>query len=203
MSKRDVTPEDFQQLLNWLGPDPQRAGEKYESIRRGLTTLFDTWQCAEPDNLADETINRVLIKVQNIAATYSGDPALYFYGTAKNVRHEHFRRLRPEPLPPNIRIAATQGNDEKERVHACLDKCLDSLTAIDRELILEYYRGEKKVKVTNRRQLGERVGVSTNALRVRIFRLRENLEKCICRCIEGPARGNKTSQTSLYMGGTH
>ena len=23
MSKRDVTPEDFQQLLNWLGPDPK------------------------------------------------------------------------------------------------------------------------------------------------------------------------------------
>ena len=112
MSKRDVTPEDFQQLLNWLGPDPQRAGEKYESIRRGLTTLFDTWQCAEPDNLADETINRVLIKVQNIAATYSGDPALYFYGTAKNVRHEHFRRLR-RTIAPQHKNCGNSGQRRK------------------------------------------------------------------------------------------
>jgi RNA polymerase sigma factor (sigma-70 family) len=203
MDKRDVSPEDFQQLLNWLGPDPQKAGEKYESIRRGLTTLFDNWHCAEPDHLADETINRVLIKVRNIAATYSGDPALYFYGTAKNVRHEHLRRPRPEPLMPDIRIAANQDNEEKERLHACLDKCLDSLSGADKELILEYYRAEKKVKIVNRRELGERVGVSSNALRVRIFRLREQLEKCICRCLEAPRRSNKLSRTSLYVGGSH
>ena len=202
MDKRDVSPDDFQQLLNWLGPDPQKAGEKYESIRRGLTTLFDNWHCAEPDHLADETINRVLIKVRNIAETYSGDPALYFYGTAKNVRHEHLRRPRPEPLVQDIRIAASQDNDDKERLHACLDKCLDSLSGVDKELILEYYRAEKKVKIANRRELGERVGVSSNALRVRIFRMREHLEKCICRCLE-PGSSNKLSRTSLYVGGSH
>lgn len=203
MNKRDLSPEDFQQLLNWLGPDPQKASEKYESIRHGLTELFDNWHCAEPDNLADETINRVLIKVRNIAATYSGDPALYFYGTAKNVRHEYLRRPRPESLPPNLRIAASQTSDDKERLHACLDKCLDSLNAADRELILEYYRGEKKSKIATRRELGERAGISTNALRVRIFRLRETVGDCVGRCLDGRKKSNKLSKTSLYMGGSH
>ena len=203
MNKRDVSPEDFQQLLNWLGPDPQQAGEKYESIRRGLTTLFDNWHCAEPDLLADETINRVIIKVRNIAANYSGDPALYFYGTAKNVRHEHLRRPRPEPLMRNIKITPTQDIDEKERLHACLDKCLDTLAAVDKDLILEYYRGERKVKIESRRQLGERVGISSNALRVRVYRLRDTLEKCIYSCLEASGRGNKISKTALYTGGSH
>src|SRR5215217_6239143 len=183
MNKRDLSPEDFEQLLNWLDPDPQRAGEKYESIRRGLTALFDNWKCLEADSLADETINRVLTKVPNIAPTYSGDPALYFYGTAKRVRYEQLRRPRPEPLMPNTKIVATP--------------------AADRELILEYYRGDKNVKITCRRQLGERAGVSSSALRVRIFRLRGTLEECISKCLNARITGNRSQKTSLYAGGPH
>jgi len=203
MNRRDLSPEDFQQLLNWLDPDPQRAGEKYESIRRGLTALFDNWKCLEADSLADETINRVLTKVPNIAPTYSGDPALYFYGTAKRVRYEQLRRPRPEPLMPNTKIVATQESDEKERLHSCLDKCLETLPAADRELILEYYRGDKNVKITCRRQLGERAGVSSNALRVRIFRLRGTLEECISKCLNARMTGNRSQKSSLYAGGPH
>jgi hypothetical protein len=36
----ELTPEMFEQLLKWLAPDADRAGEKYEQIRRGLIKIF-------------------------------------------------------------------------------------------------------------------------------------------------------------------
>lgn len=188
--KQDLSQEDFQHLLNWLGPDQQRAAEKYESIRRALTELFDNWNCTEADNLADETINRVLIKVRTVAATYSGDPALYFYGIAKKLRYEHLRRPRPVPLKSETRLIAAQEAGEKELLHACLDKCLDTLPTTDKQLILDYYRADKKSKIAARKHLGEQAGVSTNALRVRVFRLRGTLEECISGCLKRAGNGS-------------
>ena len=193
MKERDLSAEDFQQLLNWLGPDRQRAGEKYESIRRALTELFENWSCDEADNLADETINRVLSKVRSVAPTYSGDPALYFYGTAKRVRYEYLRRPRPAPLIVDIRAVSPEDVEEKEQLHACLDGCLNVMPATDREVILEYYRGDKKTKIAYRRYLGEQAGVSRNALRVRVYRLRVILEECIGKCLQKVEKGNRSA----------
>lgn len=190
MNRRNPSPEDFQRLLDWLSPDPQQAIDKYEAIRRGLVELFDGWHCVDADELAQETIDRVLSKVKTIAPTYSGDPARYFYGTAKKIRFEYGRR--PHPLPLTLDSPAEKTEEEiykKERIHACLDKCLNLLALADRELILEYYRGEKNVKIKSRKSLGQKAGVSSNALRVRMFRLRSTLEECISKCLERAENG--------------
>jgi hypothetical protein len=48
-----------------LDGDPDKAGEKYEAIRLRLAKFFD-WRGAHfPDQLADETINRVIRKVES------------------------------------------------------------------------------------------------------------------------------------------
>lgn len=190
MNRRNASPEDFQHLLNWLGPDQQQATDKYEAIRRGLVELFDNWHCVDADELADETVNRVLSKVEIIAPNYSGDPARYFFGTAKKVRYEYMRR--PHPLPLTVDKAAEKNAEEiqeKERLHACLDKCLNLLDPADKELILDYYQGEKRAKIKSRKSLGEQAGVTSNALRVRVFRLRSTLEECISRCLERWEKG--------------
>jgi RNA polymerase sigma factor (sigma-70 family) len=190
MNRRTVSSEDFQQLLDWLGPDLQQGIEKYEAIRRGLVELFDNWHCVDADELADETINRVLSKVEKIAPTYSGDPARYFYGTAKKVRYEYNRRPRPLPLTLDMPAEKTEEEIlEKERLHACLEKCLNLLIPADKQLILNYYSGEKTTKIKSRKSLGEKVGVSSNALRVRVFRLRSTLEECISNCLERSEKG--------------
>ena len=190
MNRRNPSPEDFQQLLDWLGPDQQQASDKYEAIRRGLVELFDNWNCVDADDLAQETIDRVLSKVATIAPTYSGDPARYFYGTAKKIRFEYGRRPRPLPLTLDTPAEKTEEEiQEKERVHACLDKCLNLLAPTDKELILDYYRGEKNVKIKGRKSLGEKAGVSSNALRVKVFRLRSTLEECISKCLERSEKG--------------
>ena len=46
-------------LLEWLDPNLDLAGEKYEEIRRGLIKIFGYRGCSDAEGLADETINRV------------------------------------------------------------------------------------------------------------------------------------------------
>jgi len=190
MNRPNASPEDFQKLLDWLGSDLQQAIEKYEAIRRGLVELFDNWHCLDADDLADETINRVLSKVEKIAPNYYGDPARYFFGTAKKVRFEYNRRPRPLPLTLDVPTQKSEQEvQEKERLHACLDKCLNLLAADDKELILDYYRGERNAKIKSRKSLGEKAGVSSNALRVKVFRLRSTLEECVSKCVERSEKG--------------
>ena len=96
-----LTPELFEELLGWLDPDREIAGKRYEDIRRGLIKIFvsNGRHCVE--DLADEAINRVANKLNQIKNDYEGDPCLYFYGVAKKIVHEDRRRT-PVSLPsPN------------------------------------------------------------------------------------------------------
>ena len=95
----ELTQESFNQLLAWLSPSRDQAGRKYEEIRFRLIKILTCRGCLVPEDLADETINRVAKKVPEIAATYVGDPALYFFGVANNV-HLEFLRRKPDPVPP-------------------------------------------------------------------------------------------------------
>ena len=89
--ERDWEGENFEHLLEWLDPDRERAGARYEEIRRALIKIFAGRGCAEPEDLADETLRRVCRKVRTLAPTYVGDPACYFYGVAQNVHLESLR----------------------------------------------------------------------------------------------------------------
>src|SRR6185295_5735157 len=90
----------FNDLLCWLGPDPEVAGQEYERIRRKLIMIFTCKRCDFPEDMADDTINRVAKKLPQIKSDYIGSPSRYFYGVAKNVYKEYCRRLSlPRPLP--------------------------------------------------------------------------------------------------------
>jgi hypothetical protein len=86
MSRRwTLTKESFDSLLAWLDPDREQSARKYESIRRTLIKIFTWRNVSDAEDLADETINRVAQRVNEVKPYYSGDPALYFYGVAKNL----------------------------------------------------------------------------------------------------------------------
>jgi len=79
VKKKDwlLTQEAFDNLLAWLDPDRERAGQKYEDIRFKLIRNFARRGCSIAEDLTDETINRVSRKALEIAQAYVGDPALY------------------------------------------------------------------------------------------------------------------------------
>src|SRR4051812_48482909 len=95
-----LTQDAFDALLGWLDPNRDIAGQKYEDIRRRLVKIFSCRGCAEPEDLADETINRVTTRLATIESGFVGDPGRYFYGVANKV-HLEYRRRKPAPeMPP-------------------------------------------------------------------------------------------------------
>ncbi len=174
-----LTQESFEHLLAWLGPEREEAGRRYEEVRRSLIKIFVSRGCREPEDLADETINRVVSKLSDIEGTYTGDRALYFYGVAKKLHLEYMKR-RPAPTPPP-RIEFEEEADEQG--HACLQDCLGRLTPDNRNLILQYYQEEKGAKIDNRKLLAGRLGIALNALRIRAHRIRSSLQSCVEECL--------------------
>src|ERR1044072_1599961 len=92
--------DEFDLFLSWLQPDRKEAGKEDEKIRRKLVYFFIGRRCAEPEDLADETINRVVRLVQEIGDTYVGERAPFFYRVAGYVRLELCRPSPPPPPPP-------------------------------------------------------------------------------------------------------
>src|ERR1700742_42856 len=123
----------FNDLLKWLAPDPETAGQQYEVIRQKLITLFRCRACAFPEELADETINRVIRKLSQIKSGYIGSPASYFYCVAEKSYREYLRPAPVHKLPP-----LPAANEESEDLLQRLDDALSRLCPEDRELVLSY-----------------------------------------------------------------
>jgi len=174
-----ITQAEFDELLVWLDSDRDKAGLKYEKIRQSLLTLFASRGVSDPEDLADETINRVIKKVSQLKDSYAGDQSLYFYGVAKRVayeaqRQQSIRQVKPpfvpnEPMDPN----------ELERQMRVLDECLMKLPIDDRHLILMYYMGRGSSKIHIRKQLGHSLRLSQDTMRQRVHRLKAKLRTWI------------------------
>ncbi len=172
-----LTQESFYALLVWLDPDRALAGQKYESIRMRLIKIFACRGCYEPEDLADETINRVTNKLNDLEG-FVGERAPYFYGVANKVHMGYLRRRPPPPQPPPM-----YDSEEIEKEYKCLDRCLQSLTADNRNLVLQYYQDEKKAKIEHRKRLADQFGIALNALRIRAHRIRATLQVCVQKCV--------------------
>jgi RNA polymerase sigma factor (sigma-70 family) len=182
--------DNFDALLAWLDPGRDRAGEKYEDIRHSLVNIFSWRGCYDAEDLADETITRVTNKLPEVAQGYKGDPALYFYGVAKNLLWEVTRR--EQSKVPSVTIdemtdaVSDAPSNDFEREYDCLEQCLQELSADDRELALLYYQQEQP-KIDYRKAMARRLGVAPNNLRVKVHRIRAVLHSCIEKCLENKA----------------
>jgi RNA polymerase sigma factor (sigma-70 family) len=189
-----MTQQQFDELLAWFDPsDRDRAGEKYETIRRSLIKIFTWGGCIDAEGVADETVNRVAAKVQELSETFEGDPALYFYGVAKRLMKECQRSARAQVSldeagdPAAVLPEEDEEEDDLARESECLQRCLDKLSPRDRELVLAYYMKDKQAKIDHRKELARQLGIVSNALRVRVYRIRAALEACIEHCLDEKA----------------
>ena len=184
-----LTPRAFRRLLNWLDEGADSGGQKYLEMRRRLVTYFDRKSCATPDELADETLNRVARRLEEEGVIESDAPARYCYIVARFVFMEHLRASQKDAaLLDDMRRQARGENagDEKEikeKMLNCLEQCIGKLEPLSREIITRYYVGKERVKIENRRALAEELGISVNALSVRACRIRDKLEACVRQCV--------------------
>jgi DNA-directed RNA polymerase specialized sigma24 family protein len=176
---KEVTPEKFAGFLAWLDPDTERAGDAYERLRFQLTTFFSRRQSLHPDELADETINRVILKC---AEETIENKSAYCYGVAKNVYRESLRKERAQVDIDDVSIAAPLP-EEPAFSDDCLDKCLAKLPPNNRELILEYFSEDKQQKIELHRRLSKSLATSQTALRMRVMRIKQTLTICVRECM--------------------
>lgn len=168
----------LRRLLEWLSRDPERAPQLYNALRQRLARVFAWRGLPDADHLVDEVFDRAARKLAEGAVETSVDPYAYLYGVAMFVLREYWSRqakpVRPAP-------AAESGEDERL---AALDACLDALDPEERDLVLAYYASGRSEKIPARKALAVRLGVSENALRIRMHRLRAKIETCVRRRME-------------------
>lgn len=182
--KWTLTQDAFNRLLIALGGDRDSGGEKYLEIRTNLTRFFEWRGCPFPEDHADETFNRIAKKIDEGEEILN--PAGYAMGVARLLLLEILKSRQREQSALNEIGAASEAyvaaDDGEERLE-CLRKCLQTLSSDNRELILQYYQGEKSEKIKNRKQLLDRLGIPVNTLRMRTLRLRDRLQGCVEECL--------------------
>lgn len=182
----------FQRLLTWLDQGADSQGERYLDIRDRLVHYFARRNGPAPDDLADETLNRVARRLEESGSIDNVVPAQYCYIVAKFVLLESLRaRARQPGAAPGdgrdveaLPMPADDGAEERERTLACLERCIGERPESERRLILEYYRTEAGSARAHRQQLAERLGLTANALALRACRIRGQLERCVRACRE-------------------
>ena len=175
-----INPEAFNTLLEWLDPNREEAGKKYEVIRNGLIRMFITRGCLEAENLADLTIDRVATKVLKIRDTFIGNPSNYFHGVGHNIYLEHIKLRREDPAEIDT-MTGVPHNFGSE--FECLKECLKHLSSDQVSLILEYFLEESSAKIGHRKTLAAELGVDVGTLRIRVHRIRTFLENCVKKCL--------------------
>jgi len=180
---RELTEEVFDKFLSWLDPNREEAGKKYENIRRHLVIILNRKGCAEAEDLADEAINRVIWRAQQMADTYQGEPAPYFITVAHNLYLEYVAKSPVRSELPTELPQPQSPEPEKEREYECLEQCIEGLTPANRDMVLQYYQENKQAKIDHRKRLAKEMGIALNALRIRAHRVRASLEQCIDDCL--------------------
>ncbi len=191
--KKDWTlnPNAFREFLEWLDDGADSEGQKYLEMRERLVSYFDRKNCLTPDELADETLNRVARRLEEEGKIESETPAKYCYIVARFVFMESLRGMDKNsvPIDENLQqklVANETAKEEleiKEQMLNCLEHCTGKLEPDNRRMIIRYYFGEERVKIQNRRALAESFGVTTNALSIRACRVRDKLESCVGKCV--------------------
>lgn len=179
--ERDPIREEFEKFLAWLDAEADEAAQKFDRIHMRLIQIFIARGCVDAEMLADEVLNRVCVRIDQVKTNYT-EPIRCCVGFVDNVHREYLREQRKwdDPIPPPPPRPAK----ELEIEDMCLDECLGQFPISDRELVERYFHGEKSVRISGRKKLAVERKLTSNALRIQAFKLRKKFVSCFNACIE-------------------
>jgi DNA-directed RNA polymerase specialized sigma24 family protein len=179
MKKWDLSEDAFSRLLARLNADPVQAGEEYEKLRARLIYFFERRGCRIPADLGDETINRVARKIEE--GQEIKDLFKFSSGVARLVLLEHWDDPKRDWEELDDRLSSPEFDDREfdERQLECMKKCLQNLAPEERDLIIRNCTTNKIGKA----EMARALGLTINALRLRVFRIRGRLNECYERCV--------------------
>jgi DNA-directed RNA polymerase specialized sigma24 family protein len=164
--------------------DRERAGAEYEKIRIRLIRFFEWRGSDSPEEMADETLNRIARKIEE--GETIRNLSSFISGVARNVLREFYDEQARERK--NLARFAEEENrfepEEEDRRMPCFRECLDALPEAESRLLIDYYNQTDVPKIKQRRELAAKMGETANALRIRAHRIRQKLDKCIEGCLK-------------------
>jgi RNA polymerase sigma factor (sigma-70 family) len=192
MDERDSPPNAETSPWSVFGSDSQSIVELFELLRGKMIIFFEARRCLDPEELADETLARVMKKL--CAGTEVSDLVRYSYGVARNVFHEYLRkesakRKYVEAQQHRFGTHAEEeepddADDAREQRLKCQEGCLARLNEDGRRLLFEYYRFRGQPKLEHRQKMADQLNISRETLRLRVFHLKQKLKKCVKDCLE-------------------
>jgi hypothetical protein len=156
-----AAPPALIRLTAWLDAGVESHGERYLEIRRRLIEYFDRHNRPDPEQLADDTLQRISDALDERQPIDAPSPAAYCYVVAKRV-------LLGELATAAVRMAEEQRGEY-------LDRSIAALAHDERTLLLEYYSTPPAARHARRVALAGRLGVTLQALALRACRIREAL----------------------------
>jgi len=167
----------FDRLLTCLHADNREAaGEIYQHLRDSLIRYFERRKCSIPDALADQTLDRVAFKAMTKSIPIlSQKPGVYCLRVARFVHLEYVRKEVARKLATPTPIDLDPDNELR---YGCLEHCLAALSDEDRDFFLAYEKADARGK----RALAASTEKSRNAIALRAFRIRRQLEDRTRKC---------------------
>jgi RNA polymerase sigma factor (sigma-70 family) len=153
---------------------PFRSDEHYRALRTKLVTYFDRRRCPSSEELADETLGR-LIKLAALREVANLDATAF--AIAKNVFYEWLRQssrfspLDDEPVDDEPGADPPPGSESSRSI---VQTVVRELNPAERDFLEEYFIDGKRAK-----DLASELGTTAIAVRGRIFRLRRRLEESV------------------------
>jgi DNA-directed RNA polymerase specialized sigma24 family protein len=173
--------DSLNDLLRALHANRDEASHQYQALRERLIRFFQWNQTDTPEELADETLDRLARKLHQPAEQIQ-DPVRYAVGIAKLLLQEQRRKsIRRQKALAELQQQSLEADRreqdrtlQRERADL-LQQCLQSIPPQSRELIFRYYDAEQSAE--HRQQMARSYGISLNALRNRALRIRADLER--------------------------
>jgi DNA-directed RNA polymerase specialized sigma24 family protein len=170
----DINEESFNNLLARLEPDLSDSTARYKKLRLKLTKFFQWKRCDDPEGLADETVARIIKNTIEGKEIYADNPYVYIFAVAKYVFNEYVRKeIKNKELLGNFSEPQIVSSDWED----CRIQCLQKLPPGNLQFLNEYFLGEKSSQ-----ELADELKISINALRIKIYRLKKDLEACYEDC---------------------
>lgn len=180
-NKYQLTEDRLNALLEALDLNRDKAIDTFETMRKKLIKYFEWNNCWRAEECADETIDRVAMKIEELGKKIRvADKFSFAHGVAVNVLHEYFKRVK-NLVSDDGRAGQVAEDDPEEsegELMTLLKECIEWLQPEQQRFIKRYYAADNE-----RSKYSKELGLTMNGLYTEAFRVKEALRDCMNRKI--------------------
>lgn len=170
--------DHFSRLLTFLCPDdPEEAGRRYLRLHQKLEGYFRIRGVADPAAAADETLDRAARRIAEGAEVPNIDN--FSLGIARFIVKEGWR-INTRESTAFIEFLERHEHASADQIDrlSLMKSCFEELPQYEKNLLNAYCDAPRgKARAQHRRELAERLELTVSALRIRVTRLRQDLDE--------------------------